>query len=777
MNIKNLLVLLVLYTITIVSNAATIKAVDITTLNNAISKAIPGDTIMMVAGEWKDTKIVFENNGTAANPIVIIAEFPGKTILTGNSSIKFAGNYLVVQGIWFTNGYSENAVIEFRKNDKLLANNCRITNCAIDNFSKPDRFNSDSWIIFWGKHNRIDHCTIGDKLNCGPTLIVNLNDERDQQNFHIIDSNHFNKHSPLGSNGGETIRVGVARYSLTSSNTVIEHNYFEHCSGEVEIISVKSCYNKVNHNTFYECEGGLVLRHGNHNEVSGNLFIGNNKPHTGGIRVINPEHTIENNLMLNCSGVRFRAALSVMNGVPNSQVNRYYQVKDSKIQYNSFINCASIVFGAGKDNERKAAPQNVGFNHNFIFTHSSLPYEDLNNDGGMLYQSNVVNITYNIAVHKVELSKGFATAPTKVIEWNGLHFDYPIDNNAGADLTKVAFVQKNKTGASWFNLKLNNYRKGNIIKVSAIQSKNLPNIVASAAINDTILLTDSGLYKIESTIFINKPLSIISVGKSQLVNVAEKTLTAFMSIENGGSLFIKGVLFNSAYQSFGDVESAIATTTKNMVQHYTLKMLDCECFNFNENNYACFKASKSTFGDSVVFDHCIFRNMSGAAIDLSAEKEDKGIYNAEIVMVRNCVFTNMLAGAINVYRGGNDESTTGPFVTIDHCVFNDVDNREQGCVVKLLGVQYARVINSVFNNCGKGGRAVWFEELGWDNVKVDYCNFFNAGRVESFQGKLFGNNNLQLNPLFTREDNLDFTLQIASPLIHKAMDKNNIGLQ
>jgi len=769
MKLRKIGLLYLLFAVTYLAKANTIKVNDQTSLNAAIKAAAQGDTILMSSGDWKNTKLVFENNGTAANPIVISAEVPGKTRLTGNSSLKFAGNYLVVQGLWITDGYAENAAIEFRKNDKLLANNCRLTNCVIDNFSKPDRFNSDSWIILWGKNNRIDHCTIGDKLNCGTTLIINLNDARDQQNFHSIDSNHFYKHSPLGSNGGETIRVGVSRYSLTASNTIIEHNYFEHCSGEVEIISVKSCYNKINQNTFFECEGGLVLRHGNHNEVSGNLFIGNNKPHTGGIRVINPNHTIENNLMLNCAGVRFRSALGVLNGVPNSQLNRYFQVKDTKISYNSFINCASIVFGAGKDNERKAAPQNVLFSNNFIFSKQQPLYEDLNNDGGIIYKSNTTNT-------KMGSPTGLIVVPTKMIEWNGLHFNYPVDNKSGADLTKVAFVQKQKTGAAWFNPSPDKIRIGTTINVSAFQSKELQKIINSAAINDTIVLTDT-LYKIESTITINKPLSIIAMGKAELVNVAEKSLTAFISIENGGSLYIKGISFNSAYQSFGDVEAAVASSSKSMVQHYTLKMISCEFYNFNENNYACFKANKSTFADSVVFDKCLFRNMSGSAIDLSSEKEDKGIYNAENVNVRNCVFTNMLSGAINVYRGGNDESTTGPYVTIDHCIFNDVDNREQGCVIKLLGVQYARVINSIFYNCGQGGRSIWFEELGWDNVSVDYCDFYNAGRVETFHGKLFGTNNLKLSPLFTNEFNHNFTLKSNSPLHFKASDKGNIGLQ
>ncbi|MBA4197083.1 MAG: TonB-dependent receptor [Chitinophaga sp.] len=740
-----------------------------TELNQAIANAKPGDIITMAKGNWKNLNLVFEANGIKDKPVIINAEVAGQTKLTGNSSIKFAGNFLVIDGLFITDGFAKDAVVEFRKDDKILANGCRLTNCVIENYSKPDRFEVDSWIILWGKNNRIDHCTIGDKLNGGTTLIVNLNDERSQQNYHSIDSNHFYLHSPLGSNGGETIRVGISRYSLTSSNTNIVHNYFEKCSGEVEIISVKSCYNAISQNVFYECEGGLVLRHGNHNTVEGNLFIGNNKIYTGGVRVINPNQTVTNNLLLNCVGVRFRSALGVLNGVPNSQLNRYFQVTDSKITNNSFINCSNITFGAGKDNERTAAPKNVLFANNFVYTKQNKLYEDLNNDGGMIIQSNTTNIIPN--------QKGFTTIKTKTIQWNGLSFEYPVTNNTGADLSKVGFIEKNKTGAYWYKPETKTTVKGKVIKVSISESKQLPSLIAKANSNDTLLLTDKGRYEIDNIINVSKPVSIIADSKVELVNVAEKSLSSFISIENGGSLYIKGIIFNSAYESYGDVQSAVASSKKNMVQHYTLKMVDCEFFNFNESNYSCYLANKSTFADSIVFENCLFRNMSGSAINLSSEKDDKGIYNAEYVIVRNCVFTNMLAGAINVYRGGNDESTTGPYVTIDHCVFNDVDNREQGCVIKLLGVQYARVINSIFNNSGKGGRTVWFEELSWDDVKVDNCDFYNAGRVQTFHGKLFGIHNLKVKPMFTDENKNNFSLHASSLLKTKASDGKNIGLQ
>ncbi len=708
-------------------------------LKSAIKNALPGDQIIMRKGIWENTEIIFEGNGTPQNNITLKAEVAGQTFLTGNSFIKIGGNYLVVSGLFFNNGSTKDAVIEFRKNDKLLANHSRVTNCAIMNFSPPTRFeNENNWVILWGQYNRIDHCTIGDKLNAGTTVIVNLNDERSQNNFHSIDSNYFNTRSNLGSNGGELLRIGVSRYSLTPSKTMVKNNYFEKCSGEVEIISVKSCYNYIVQNTFLECEGSVVLRHGNHNFVEGNLFIGNNKPNTGAIRVINPDQTVMNNLVINCQGDRFRAPLGVMNGVPNSQLNRYFQVKDSKITNNSFINCAPLLFGVGKDFERTVAPLNVLFANNFIATNSATLYVDENNDGGILVKANATNKPTSI--------KGFKVIATKQVQWHDLSLTLPVDTLMGASLEKVGYVVKSKVGTFW---KMDSTRPSSIGKslyFKSNQSSELPLAIANAQLNDTIVLVDDAIYALTDPLFIYKPIMILAKTKAELVCASEKNFASFITIENGGALHIKGISFNSAYKSFGDAQSAIVSSKKQMLNHYTLQVENCEFYNFNESSYACIRTSKGSLADSIVINNCLFRNMSGMAIDLSSEKDDKGMYNAEKVIIKNTVFYNMLAGAINVYRGGNDESTTGPSVIIDHCLFNDVDNREQGCVIKLLGVQQASILNSMFYLSGQGGCSIMFQELSWDKIKVDYCNYFKAGRVQSFNPNIIGIHNTKLKP-------------------------------
>ena len=121
----------------------------------------------------------------------------------------------------------------------------------------------------------------------GVLLAVILDDERSRENFHSIDHNYFGRRSPLASNGGEIIRVGLSQHCQFNSNTGINNNFFENCDGEAEIISIKSCANVVEENIFKECQGSVVLRHGDNNIVADNYFLGNDKPGTGGVRVIN----------------------------------------------------------------------------------------------------------------------------------------------------------------------------------------------------------------------------------------------------------------------------------------------------------------------------------------------------------------------------------------------------------------------------------------------------------------------------------------------------------
>lgn len=753
-------------TTTLVSNPKDLKA--------AVANAKPGDTILLVNKTWTDVILQVHGKGTAQKPIVIMPQTIGKVIISGQSSLAIGGEFLIIKGLHFKDGNAaKEDVITYRINNDNLANNCRITECVIENFSMPDRFKSDNWVVFWGKNNRLDHCTLVNKLSAGPTVIAELNDERSQENFHIIDHNYFKGRERFGSNGGETIRIGVSRYSLTSSKTQITNNYFERCNGEVEIISIKSGENNVSFNTFVECEGGLVMRHGSKNVVEGNLFLGNNKPYTGGVRIINPGHHVFNNVFKDLQGTAFRSALSVLNGVPNSLINRYYQVVDATINNNTFINCASVLFGAGKDAERTLSPQNVVFANNLFTGGSRQIYQDDNQDGGIIFKDNgIINPSQTI------LPQGFSSA--KAIEIKKGAFTFPYNKTVGADIKKLSFITKEETGAIWYTPQILKPERANkSFEIKSAESDKLQSIIQNMIAGDTLLITDKGYLQVNESIEIDKPINIFAKDgletKPVFVNTSFKSLKAFIIIKNGGELNVKGLAFKGAFESFGDTKAGIASTDEPMNKHYNVYIDHCEFYDYNEGSFAGFKGSKSTLADSLVITNSLFRNISGTGINLGEEKEDKGIYGAEYTMIRNCVFTNILGSAINIYRGGNDESTLGPFVIIDHCTFNEVENREQGTVIKLIGAQHASVTNSIFSYCGQGGRAIEFREYRWDEIMVDNCNFYESGRVESFYNKVLGKNIYQIIPYYQNIKEFNFNLKKGSELINKATDTKPLG--
>src|SRR5690606_36955567 len=175
----------------------------------------------------------------------------------------------------FKNGFSPTKeLISFRRDSKTLASDSRITEIVIDGFSNPDRRAEDMWVALYGTGNRVDHSHFEGKTNAGVTLAVIRKAGDPLDNRHRIDHNYFGPRPPLGSNGGETIRIGTSDESLSASNSIVERNLFDRTSGEVEIVSIKSGGNIVRENLVLEAQGAFVLRHGNGNLVERNIFLG-----------------------------------------------------------------------------------------------------------------------------------------------------------------------------------------------------------------------------------------------------------------------------------------------------------------------------------------------------------------------------------------------------------------------------------------------------------------------------------------------------------------------
>lgn len=726
----------------------------------------------MANGIWKDVGIRWTASGTEDAPVTLRAEERGKVFLTGQSFLRLGGEHQVVDGLVFRDGYApRGGVIEFMVDDDHVANHSRVTNCAIDHYNPPNRQNDNTWVVFQGRHNRLDHSYLGGKLNGSPAVVVELNDERHRENFHRIDHNHFGYRPRLGSNGGETIRIGVSNYCLFSSNTIVERNFFERCSGEVEIVSVKASDNIVRENVFLECEGVVALRHGDRNLVEGNFFLGNGMLHTGGIRVINESHIIRDNHLQDLRGERFFGTLAVMNGVPNSLPNRYMPVLDVLIAGNRFFNCSDIEFGTGRDNERSVPPDRCRFEDNLVFQSQPRPaLAALDSLDGVAFSNN--RAWLGGAEPKVN---GFSLAsPAFEKNADGLY--------AGPGYSPMLPITRADCGPEGY-VPLPEYTRrtfvGKVVAVPANQDT-LPDAVDASSPGDTLVLEPGRDYPISRTLKIRHLLTIRTLegspGRARIHFSSNKSDAPLIELENGAAIVTHGLMLDGhSTDGVGVARAGITTSSEPMIDHLSVDVSDCDFVNFDSARFSAFVMRKGTYADMVSFRNCTFASISGNAININAETDDTGRYNAEEVIVDNCLFRDVMGSALDLYRGSNDESTTGPSLRVGHCTFVNVNNVELGSVLRLTGVQDGVVRNCLFVDSGMSGRAIKMEDQRWCKLLVSHTNLANSGRIESFYPDRSGPGITRLDEAFANPAGGDYSLSPGSPLASMATDGGPLG--
>ena len=660
----------------------------------ATTQLQPGDTVVLASGTWADVQMVFEGVGTADQPITLTVQKPGETIISGRSNLRLAGEYLVVSGLVFKDGYTPtDSVISFRKNSQQLANHSRVTQTVIDGFNNPERFEPDYWVAMYGKHNRFDHNHLEGKRNKGVTMAVRLDSEASRENFHRIDHNYFGPRPILGSNGGETLRIGTSHYSRSNSNTLVESNYFDRCDGELEIISNKSGSNTFRGNVFFQSRGTLTLRHGHDNLLENNVFFGNDADHTGGLRVINKRQTIRNNYMEGLKGYRFGGALVVMNGVPNGPINRYDPVEDALIANNTLVESDHIQLGAGSDSERSAPPVRSQFTNNLIVNGDGRDTFTLyDNMSGIAFAGNLLNEVVNPTV-----ARGFSS---QLIELeradNGLL--YPVDEAfAGVGVSRdLAVISKSDTGVAWYPKATApvSFGSGTILQVSPADGA-LAASVAAAAPGDTLQLA-AGHYQVASIIELDKPLTVRADGDAH-IEFERQTL---FEIAEGGSIELIGLNISGASSPDYVGNSVIRTSRYSMLRNYNVRVENCRVTDLQVNRgFNFMSVAKSTMADNIEILNSHFSDLSGDLLKLNAETDNYGIYNAEYTTISNSSFANIQGSLVNYYRGGTDESTFGPhFALLDSQLSNVGRGAKNASAasVYLHGVQVANISGNRF---------------------------------------------------------------------------------
>ena len=655
----------------------------------------PGDEVVLANGKWTNVELELKANGLPDQPIELKAEDPGKVIITGQSNLSLSGEHIVVSGLVFKDGYTPTSeVISFRTSKDELANNSRVTNTVIDNFSNPERHDTDLWVGLYGKNNRFDHNSLIGKGNRGVTVAVRMNTEASRENGHVIEYNYFGPRQTLGSNGGETLRIGTSHYSREYSNSVVQYNYFDRTGGELEIISSKSCGNEFRGNVFFESQGTLTMRHGHYTLVEGNYFLGNRVPNTGGIRIINENQTVRNNYLSGLTGHRFRGALVIMNGVPNGPINRYDPVIDSLMNNNIVIDSDHVQLCAGSDEERSAAPTGSSMHNNIFMSKTNLdPFTIYDDISGISFEGNVLNEEADVPINT-----GFNKVPYSVTE-----NEHELRVPAQSLIDEIEFgevklpVTKEETGADYYPKtdSVVAFQSGATHTV-APGTNTILDALANSGPGDALVLENGGEYLLTKYALIKHPVTIRTESGDKAVLRSGKA--SFFIIENGGALELENLWIDGAESPDQPGNNVISTSKYSMNRNYSLAVRDSKVTDLDVNHSFDFlKVYRNTFADSIDIIDTEMTNVTGSILSLDKETDDLGIYNVENVTIKDSTFSEIQGAVANIYRGGTDESTFGPIVVIEGNRFTNTGlgkRNKSEASLKFHGVQKLHITNS-----------------------------------------------------------------------------------
>jgi poly(beta-D-mannuronate) lyase len=142
--------------------------------------------------------------------------------------------------------------------------------------------------------------------------------------------------------------------------------------------------------------------------------------------------------------------------------------------------------------------------------------------------------------------------------------------------------------------------------------------------------------------------------------------------------------------------------------------------------------------------------------------------------MKNNVVKDVQAAALRLYRGGKDESTFGPFLELEHNIFDYVGHGKKNkynAAISLYGVQVITIENNVFNNT----KAVKIHlVVGEPIVNIYNNNMYNSEDIQVTGDQKYNLKNLwHFNPDFKDSS---YKLSETSALKGKGTDQSDLGI-
>lgn len=260
-------------------------------------------------------------------------------------------------------------------------------------------------------------------------------------------------------------------------------------------------------------------------------------------------------------------------------------------------------------------------------------------------------------------------------------------------------------GAGWYN-------KNNSQPAISWKQVNCPDLLsltkALASREPVAILLTGKDYKTDQPLLITKQVRI-STGTG-FTAFSSSPIESLFIVEGKGQLQLDKLRLDAS----GLQVSTFISSSKNAPSHhFTLQLTNSQIKNLGKQFPAVslIFANKSMVADSIIIRHCTFTDFNAGLLHMTEEKDNKGYYNAEKIVISNNSITNLQGLLLAIYRGGNDESTMGPDLMFTDNRIAECNSGTNEILFSLYGVQKSLFKNNRFFNCNNGKTLIQYEDV------------------------------------------------------------------